>query len=124
MEKAGPPAERRTPIMALEVDSRAAGEALAEAELQGVGNGSQFSPRRHREHRGGFLMIQSRQRRDGDWVINSLPTGRLSGIESQRLQDTLIQGSICVLKGRKVFIWRVPPRQIKRGFSVSSVPLW
>ena len=39
MEKAGPPAERGTPIMALEVDSRAAGAALAVAELQGAGNG-------------------------------------------------------------------------------------
>ena len=67
----------------------------------------------HREHRGGFLMIQSRQRRD-DWIINSLPAGRPSGIESQMLQDTLIQDRMCVLKGQKVFIWRVPPRQIKK----------
>ena len=39
MEKAGPPAERETPMLTLEVDSRAAGAALAEAGLLGVGNG-------------------------------------------------------------------------------------
>jgi hypothetical protein len=92
-------------------------------------------------------MIQSGLRRavaasaaqvgDGDWIITSLPAGRRSGIESQMLQDTLIQDRMYVLKGRKVFIWRVPlrltqgrergrtaPRQIKKVFSVSSVPLW
>ena len=79
------------------------------------------SPQSHGEHRGSFLMIQSG---DGDWIINSMLFGRPSGIESQKLQDTPIQGRICVLKGQKVFIWRVPPRQIKNVFSVSSVPLW
>ena len=72
-------------------------------------------------------MIQSG---DGDWIIYPIP----SGIESQMLQDTLIQDRMCVLKGQKVFIWRVPfrltqgrergrtaPRQIKK-YSVSSVP--
>ena len=39
MGKAGPPAKRETPIMTLEVDSRAAGVDLAEAGLRGVGNG-------------------------------------------------------------------------------------
>ena len=39
MGKAGPPAKRETPIMTLKVDSRAAGAALAEAGLQGAGNG-------------------------------------------------------------------------------------
>ena len=32
---------------------------------------------------------------DGDWIINTIP----SGIESQKLQETLIQGRISVLKG-------------------------
>ena len=92
-------------------------------------------------------MIQSGLRRavaasaaqagDGDCIITSLPAGSRSGIESQMLQDTLIQDRMYVLKGRKVFISRVPfrltqgrergrtaPRQIKKVFSVSSVPLW
>jgi hypothetical protein len=41
-------------------------------------------------------MIQSG---DGDWIINSI----LSGIESQMLQDALIQDRISVLKGQKAF---------------------
>jgi len=41
-------------------------------------------------------MIQSG---DGDWIINSIP----SGIESQMLQDALIQDRICILKGQKAF---------------------
>jgi hypothetical protein len=42
-------------------------------------------------------MIQSRLWRD--WIISPIP----SGIESQMLQDVLIQGRICVLKGQKAF---------------------
>jgi len=102
MERPGPPVTRETPIMTLEVDSRVAGAALAEAGLRGVGNGKQFSPRRHREHREGFLMIQSG---DGDWIIDSFPRSRLSGIESHRsCKVTLIQSGMCILKGQKVFI--------------------
>jgi hypothetical protein len=48
---------------------------------------------------GGFLMIQSRHRRD--WIINPIP----SGIESQMLQDALIQGRICASKGHKGFYY-------------------
>ena len=57
-------------------------------------NVSAFQNRVHhgdREHRGGLLLIQSGFRRavaasaaqagDGDWIINSLPAGRPSGIE-------------------------------------------
>jgi len=105
MGKAGPPVKRKIPMLTLEVDSQAVGAALVEAELQGAGNGEQFSPRRHREHREGFLMIPSRQRRDGDWIIDSFPRSRLSGIESRRsCKVTLIQSEICILKGQKVFI--------------------
>ena len=39
MGKAGLPAKRETPMLTLEVDSRAAGADLAEAGLRGVGNG-------------------------------------------------------------------------------------
>ena len=39
MGRAGPPATRETLMLTLEVDSRAAGAALAVAELQGAGNG-------------------------------------------------------------------------------------
>ena len=84
-------------------------------------------------------MIQSDLRRavaalaaqagDGDWIINSIP----SGIESQMLQDALIQDRICILKGQKAFYLagtssvqytESSTRQIKNIFSVSSVPLW
>ena len=41
-------------------------------------------------------MIQSG---DGDWIINPIP----SGIESQMLQDALIEDRICVFKGQKAF---------------------
>ena len=52
-------------------------------------------------------MIQSG---DGDWIINLLP----SGIESQMPQGVLIQHGFGFLKEKGLFIWRGPPRQMKK----------
>ena len=64
-------------------------------------------PQRHRDHGGNFLMIQSR---DGDWIINSIP----SGTETQTFYGALTRDEVCFLNGLKAVIWRVPPRQIKK----------
>ena len=47
MGKDGLPAEIETLALTQEVDSRAAGAALAEVGLQGAGNGRPLSPQRH-----------------------------------------------------------------------------
>jgi len=62
-------------------------------------------------------MIQSG---DGDWIINSIPSGNESG----PLLAALVHRDSVYWKDRKLFAWRVPPRQAKNLFSVSPVPLW
>jgi hypothetical protein len=63
-------------------------------------------------------MIQSG---DGDWIINSIP----SGIESQMPQDAPLHNRMCFLKGQKAFyLAGISPPNKKNIFSVSSVPLW
>ena len=56
-------------------------------------------------------MIQSG---DGDWIIDLLP----SGIRSQMPQGVLIQHGFVFLfvflKEKRLFIWREPPRQMKK----------
>jgi len=58
-------------------------------------------------------MIQSG---DGDWIIYSIP----SGIESKMLQDALIQGRICVLKGQKAFYLAGTSPPNKKMFSLCT----
>ena len=55
-------------------------------------------------------MIQSRVSRD--WIINSNPFGNAT----QTLQGALTWGEVCSATGHRLFIWRVPPRQIKELF--------